>query len=383
MNIQDHLHLFFTDFPSEPDAALARGREIGLGNATVCEVAAWCWELDEQVRALATRQGLNVALMGGTAVQLRLQISEQRGSRDDDYLTDATSTQIQSLMAALAQRFEALAPPYFRPEIKIPKSPIPGLALITYEVAVPALLGHTDQSGVPKHVIKLEFHMVERLPPIELVTGEVFALVKPVTSMIPTLAHQLALKIVALAQPPIGIPARRDDDIPKQIYDIDRLLHHVTSPDQWREFSRAVDETIADECRKADVPNDIPLTRAGIHARLECWANRDDPRIKQLTRDAGALAGWEMRAGIIAWACRARRIQYALGCAGQSDGRDLWNHANVEAARLSTDPGAAWRELGAMWRAERDGEPPRSLKAFPRALLFEHLAARPDSPGSP
>ena len=143
MNIQDQLHLFFTDFPREPDSALARGREIGLGNATVCEVAAWCWELDEQVRALATRQGLNVALMGGTAVQLRLQISEQRGSRDDDYLTDATPTQIQSLMAALAQRFEALAPPYFRPEIKTPRSPTPGLALITYEVAVPALLGHT------------------------------------------------------------------------------------------------------------------------------------------------------------------------------------------------------------------------------------------------
>jgi hypothetical protein len=103
-------------------------------------------------------------LMGGTAAQLRVDLREQRGSRDDDYLTAASNETIAALMQELADRFAAVEEPYFRPELKIPADRTQELPMVTYEVPVPALLGHTDAEGVAKHVLKLEFHLVETLP---------------------------------------------------------------------------------------------------------------------------------------------------------------------------------------------------------------------------
>ncbi len=375
MNLTDHLHLFKTGFPSNPESALSGGEKIGLRNRMMCEVSAWCWELDEQVRTLASELGLRVALMGGTAAQLRLELIEQRGSADDDYLTDATPDHVGRLMVAFAHRFKGFEAPYFRPERKVPRLPTPGLELLTYEVVVPSLLGHTDTTGLAKHVVKLEFHLTKAMPPTEDVTGEVFALEGPVTSTLPTLPHQIALKLAALAAEPIGIPARRDHDIPKQIYDVDRLLQHLTGGGVWIDFGTAINATLIGEAAKVGLDDEPPEILDGMKGRLDQWALvTDDKRLKELTRNAAALTGQASRVGPIAWRGRARRIQYALHCAYETDGAVLWAKATTEAARLAPDPVAGWREIGDRWRSERSTKPPPLLKAYPTELLFEYLA---------
>jgi hypothetical protein len=375
VNLAEHLHLFKTDFPSNPESAVIGGEKIGLRNRMMCEVSAWCWELDEQVRMLASELGLRVALMGGTAAQLRLELVEQRGSADDDYLTDATLDQVERLMAALAERFIGFEEPYFRPEKKVPRHPSPGLELLTYEVVVPSLLGHTNTAGIAKHVVKLEFHLTSAMPPTEAVTGEVFALTRPVTSTLPTLPHQIALKLAALAAEPIGIPTRREHDIPKQIYDIDRLLQHLAGERTWTDLGNAIDVTLRAEATKIGLGEDKEQLLDGIRVRLEHWALvTDDKRLKELLRNATALIGRAGRVGPIGWRGRARRIQYALHCAYETDDAVLWAKATTEAARLARDPAAGWREIGGRWRRERSTKPPPLLKAYPTELLFEYLA---------
>ena len=377
MNLAEHLHLFKTDFPSNPESAVIGGEKIGLRNRMMCEVSAWCWELDEQVRMIASELGLRVALMGGTAAQLRLELVEQRGSADDDYLTDATLDQVERLMAALAERFIGFEEPYFRPEKKVPRHPSPGLELLTYEVVVPSLLGHTNTAGIAKHIVKLEFHLTKAMPPTEAVTGEVFALARPVTSTLPTLPHQIALKLAALAVEPIGIPARREHDIPKQIYDIDRLLQHLTGETDWTHLGNAIDATLIAEAAKVGLVDDSARIVDGVKARLDQWALvTDDKRLKELTRNAAALTGQASRVGPIAWRGRARRIQYALHCAYETDGAVLWAKASTEAARLSRDTAAGWSEIRERWGSERSTKPPSLLKAYPTELLFEYLATR-------
>jgi hypothetical protein len=110
-----HLNLFFTRYPERAVEAVARARELGLANAAAVGVAAWCWEITAQVRALAGERGLQGILMGGTAVQLRISVGEQRLSRDADHLTAASSEQIEALMASLERRFGALPPPWSGP----------------------------------------------------------------------------------------------------------------------------------------------------------------------------------------------------------------------------------------------------------------------------
>jgi hypothetical protein len=44
VNVDDHLDLFYTDFPANPESAVERGAAIGINNRTVCEFSAWCWE---------------------------------------------------------------------------------------------------------------------------------------------------------------------------------------------------------------------------------------------------------------------------------------------------------------------------------------------------
>jgi Nucleotidyl transferase AbiEii toxin, Type IV TA system len=384
VNIVEHLHLFRTGFPTDPESAVRRGITIGLRNRMMCEVSAWCWELDEQVRGLAADRGLRVALMGGTAAQLRLEISEQRGSADDDYLTDATSAEIADLMVALAERFADSPEPFFRPEKKVPRTPTPGLDLLTYEVPVPSLLGHTDTSGHAKHIVKLEFHFTRTMPPTETVTAEVFALADPITSTIPILAHQIALKLLALAAEPIGIPQRREHDIPKQIYDIDRLLQHLNGQRGWSGLHDAIHRVATDEATKVGLEDDPTSVVAGIVARLDHWARvTDDSHLKELTRNAGALTGQAHRVGAIGWRARARRIQYALHCAREPAGHELWETARADGMRLSLDPSSAWREISTRWRAERVDRPPPWLKAYPTELLFEYLATAEHEPRTP
>jgi hypothetical protein len=378
VNISDHVDLFYTDFPANPESAAKRGESIGINNRNVCEISAWCWELDEQVRRLAEERGVKVLLMGGTAAQLRLDLREQRGSRDDDYLTAASEKTIAALMQALADRFASVEEPYFRPELKTPGERAQALPMVTYEVPVPALLGHTDADGVAKHVLKLEFHLVDALPPSESLAAQVFALERAVESEVPILPHQIALKLVTLTAEPIGIPDYREDDIPKQLNDIDLMLARLSGAEHWAQLRQAVEDDVAREAAAIEIePPAVDAVWNGIEARLERWADVSTEReLQQLVNDAQGLFPRGIRLGHQMWRARVRRITYACRCARSNEGAAAWAYARTEEERLNSDQKAGAAEIAARWRDERGAKAPGPLRAFASVLWWEYLVTR-------
>jgi hypothetical protein len=154
-----HLHLFKLGWQADPSTL---PRRPGTDHLTV-ETAAWLAEINEQLTELAAERDITLVLMGGNAAALRMEAAKQRGSRDNDYLTDASGPEIDALMAAFAERFVDLAP-LFVPERHIPEGAQP-LPLQTYYIPVPAIYA---PSRTGEHPIKVEFHIdTADMPPSE------------------------------------------------------------------------------------------------------------------------------------------------------------------------------------------------------------------------
>lgn len=368
--------LFLTAFPADPQSAQTQGASHGLDNRDACEVSAWCWELAEQLKSLSTMQGLHLIMIGGTATQLRIAAKFQRGSRDDDYLTDATEAEIVALMDALAAKFASFPSPQFRPERKNPGPGAPTLPMITFEVVVPALLGHLNFQGEAQHVIKLEFHFAISLPPTETVTGEVFALTAPVVQEIPEVGYQIAMKLMTLADPPVGLPPLREDDLPKHVHDLDGLAVMVRTPADWSTLLTAVEWQAKHDIGVSNATTTPAQILEQIAARMDTWATT--PKALLIRALNGQLTK-PSRVGPSAWRARFRRLRYLVECvAAGAAGGQAWFDALAEAETILADGNTpvAHAEVAGRWPAAHGTPMPKPVKSLKAdQLLWELLGS--------
>lgn len=375
-DLASHVELFFTRYPEHVDDAIERARNLGLANISAIEVAAWCWEIAAQVSALAAQMGLEVILMGGSAVQLRIAVGAQRLSRDTDHLTTASADQVAALMAALEERFAVIPAPWFRAEPKPAPAGAGPLPMKTYQVVVPSLLGLTDENGEPKHVIKVEFHFLDELPPSEAKAAEVFALPGKVEHSIPTLPYQVALKMVTLTAPPIGIPAERAADVPKQLYDLDLLLQQMLEGDQWARFGDATVDNARLEASYAGVtPPTADTVWLQISDRLRAFTAivGDKELMRQVENYQGSQVPRAMRVGPRAWRCRAMRLLVASRCARLgAPGAAVWREALRCSAAAGSDRQTMFAELDQRWMHRFGVRAPKEIRGFaPDQQLWE------------
>ena len=132
--VADHLDLFKLDWVKDPSILQKRAGEHGLSDHFTLEVSAWCAEIHGQLAELAELAGLDLLLMGGNGTALRMDVSAQRGSRDNDYLTTAKESELRALMRALRDRFAALPEPLFTSERHPPPEGAKPLPLVSYWV---------------------------------------------------------------------------------------------------------------------------------------------------------------------------------------------------------------------------------------------------------
>ncbi len=165
----EHLSLFKADWISDPNSLKALARRHKYNDLFTAELAAWCAEVHEHHHDLEDTVGVELLLMGGNAASLRFEAVQQRGSRDNDYLTAASHADIARLIDAFAERFKALRP-LFLPTVYEPERPTVELNMLTYVIPVALLLGHGKAMD---NNVKVEFHFEPDLPPAETVTGNV------------------------------------------------------------------------------------------------------------------------------------------------------------------------------------------------------------------
>jgi hypothetical protein len=257
--------------------------------------------------------------------------AKQRGSRDNDYLTDASGPDIDALMRDFAERFAALAP-LFVPKRHIPEAAQP-LPLQTYYIPVPAIYA---PSRTGEHPIKVEFHIdIADMPPSEEITRTHFALPDPIRATVPKVPYQVALKLLTLADPPVGLDVSRDNALPRQVYDLDELTQVVKEADAWAEILAYANTLYAKEAMLHELVATDGEPWRGIDRRLQSWVAVDTDR--ELAGHVNAFQVTQMptvtRRPMVQWRARFRRVQIAAYCAAaRTDGYALWRAAlDVEA----------------------------------------------------
>jgi hypothetical protein len=165
----EHLSLFKADWIGDPNRLKVLARRHRYNDLFTAELAAWCAEVHEHLHDLEDTVGVELLLMGGNAASLRFDAIQQRGSRDNDYLTAASQADIGRLMDAFAERFKALHP-LLKPKVYEPENPTGELNMITYAVPIALLLNHGNATN---NEVKIKFHFEPDLPPAETVSGNV------------------------------------------------------------------------------------------------------------------------------------------------------------------------------------------------------------------
>jgi hypothetical protein len=379
----EQLELFKLDWAKDPQAALAQGRERGISDPHFVEMSSWCAELHTQLAELADELQIPLLLMGGNAAALRLEAANQRGSRDNDYLTTATEAEVRELMDAFVQRF---APHFEEPLFRYRElhggpdaEPLP---LVAFAVDVPAQLDSNAQEG--RLSIKLEFHIEddpELFPEGESVSGQFFALRQDFRAVLPRLPYQVGLKLMTLVAPPVGIDAKREDAIPRQLYDLDALLAQLHSQEQWDVLAEYAKRRYVKEERQRDREPNPDGPWPSIDDRLDDWAQAEDgdQRFGALINSfqASQVARATKRP-LAQWRGRSRRLQFAARCLAMgAEGFARWQRA-LEIERRIDEP--AGRNLRAYRTALSAvvGVPARQLGQFPRVVLWEHVATAKD-----
>jgi Nucleotidyl transferase AbiEii toxin, Type IV TA system len=328
----EHRSLFTADWIRDPDRLKALARRHKYNDVFTAELAAWCAEVHEHLHDLEDTVGVELMLMGGNAASLRFDAVQQRGSRDNDYLTVASRSDIERLMDAFAERFKALHP-LFQPEVYEPANPAGELNMITYRIPVALLLDHGNATN---NTIKVEFHFEAELPPAETVSGTVGPTQHPIRARLPELPYQFVLELMTLAAPPVGIDEeRRGDAIPRQLYDLDILLASFASSGQWEAMVAYCLLRYSRECETWTIGVAADEPTAGIRDRLQRWASCSDSK-SEPWRTIRAVQQSQLRQQVHrepwGWRARCLRLALAVECIDAENGWAIWQQALATAA---------------------------------------------------
>lgn len=332
-------HLFKLDWVRNPALLAEQQHVTGITSQYTAEIAAWCVELHQQLQELAHEMGLQLLLMGGNGAALRMDLSSMRGSADNDYLTSASPRDVQALLDALARRFSGMPDGLLQPQ-RIPKPEgAEELPLLAYRVDVPKLFD--PNPSIDALMVKLEFHLDDELPPSDTVTVAHGVVGQSLTAQIPQLPYQVALKLLALVEPPVGIDADREPAIARQIYDIDVLLAAMLQPIDWDTLSTYAPHRHAKEIAQRSLPSAHDQPWSGVRWRLQAWSACIDMDTR-FWRHINAMQSSQLARSSQRtpeeWAARCHRLIVATSCLQDAKPHEPWQRALSIEARIPSKP---------------------------------------------
>jgi len=211
-----HPHICF-----ERSTIRERKRKLGLTNENRIELFIWDLEIFCQIyRRLKNR----VILKGGAAAQFYLPMEKQRTSIDIDMICSVGEAEIKRCLEDIEREFKGKGN-LFKFRFHRPKEQKTELPLLTYFLTVPSeIIVVNGRKGVQE--IKVEFFLDNtEWPAKRMKNPQIFAMETNQTYIILTLEGMIADKLTTLGPTTIGIPETRRDELCKQLYDLDGLLH--------------------------------------------------------------------------------------------------------------------------------------------------------------
>jgi hypothetical protein len=293
--------------------------------------------------------------MGGQAAVMRLEMYEQRGSADNDYVTTATEREISELVDALCDELRELSSDrrVFAPR-RLGANAEKRLPLVTY--ALPVFNPFEPERPAE---VKLEFHLEPALPAEEEVDAVPFATGDQMRFRLPELGYQLAFKLMTLAPVPIGIESAREASVPRQAWDLDKLFAQMTAED-WQTFEGLVNARLERECEIHRTSLDLDALISGIRERLHHWMTIVEAETSNEWRLVQAFQSTQLFRATPRpapqWAARFGRLSVLIRLAPDQHPHDLWQQMLTIERTLSERLSAleARRSGSAAGRAPRD-----------------------------
>jgi hypothetical protein len=253
-----------------------------------------------------------VVLKGGAAAQLFFAPERQRTSVDIDvlYLGDAVL-----LPKALVSIHDAFGKDdlYFKFSGHVPLNPKTKLPLETYFVSVPTSTGTTPIN------MKVDFHLMDGLDlqVVQIERASAFVIPLAFKPRCLSAGSLIGDKLLTLAQGSVGIPPEREDDIPKQLYDLDGLSRVVESQD-FEAIRHAMGRLFEHEQSVRSEKVSIERALEQMLDQLERYAGLDSHKSDKYARVAvqNFRGNYEPRPfrDPIAWGVVSKRLELLVKC---------------------------------------------------------------------
>lgn len=377
VDLAEHTDLFVLGWMNDPQQAVAAATARGISEPHAIEMSAWCAELHEQLRLLAEDRGMPLLLMGGHGAALRLEAAKQRGSRDNDYLTTASECDVVALMDALQARFaERFPEPLFRHRRLLGGEDAEPLPLAAFAVDVPALLDPNAETLA----VKVEFHIETDgalFPEGESVRGAFYGLSEAVTARLPRLPYQVALKLLTLHEPPVGLMPMYEAAFPRQMWDVDVLAAGMKGQAQFQTLAEYSERRYAKEETQRSRKPESGGPWAGVDRRLAGWAPPSEEQWRAIEQFQSSQMTRASRRPREHWAARVARLRLPCRLLNKRD-YATWQRVLAVEKLIPERPLPAEVKQVRTRVASVSGVAPKSLGLFPRREYWEHLVAADD-----
>jgi hypothetical protein len=300
--------------------------QYNFTQAVKVETFLWDLELYGQLQRFL---GDKVVLKGGAAAQLFFSPERQRTSVDIDVIYTGDT---QALLSALTSIHKAFGEDdiFFKFNQHIPINPKTKLPLKTYFVSVPS----ATVTRAPLH-IKIDFHLMEQntLETVEMDSARAFVIPLAFRPRCLSPGSLFGDKLLTLAQGGVGIPTEREDDIAKQLYDID-LLSGIVSTKDIAAVRNAMDILFKRELEVRTEQMEFDLALQQMDTLLEKYSHLDSPKGDRVAHDAvnHFRSNYEPRPfrSWIDWGIIAKRLQFFVRALKENAEQSLSNLEEAE-----------------------------------------------------
>lgn len=284
---------------------LRRTEHYGFPQPHLLELLVYDFEIFRQLLKISDK----FILKGGTAAQLFFPVGQQRASRDIDLLTSHTREEIEDIFINKLGKLG-----FASIRVHVPKKPKKDLPLVTYLVDLPSAI--KDSCQVKSDILFEEIGSYK----VETIKGrELFAL--RVTGGLPciTLGSLIADKLLTLASRSIGIKDDREDQLPKHIYDVSRLID-VMKPRDFDDVLFSLPRIAEAEMKFRGLKHGLKEVIRHVDEVLIEVATVDfqDRRMKKLILDfQSAYVSRSAQTALQQWIIGALRLRYLLKAIGR------------------------------------------------------------------
>jgi predicted nucleotidyltransferase component of viral defense system len=297
----------------EKKTILKRKESLGLTNEERIELFIWDLEIFCQIHKIL---GNHIILKGGAAAQLYLPIEMQRTSIDIDMISNSHREKIESCLKDIEDKFQG-EENLFKFRFHKPKNAKTELPLLTYYLTVPSEIIKVNGKNATQE-IKVEFFLDnEDWPTILLKKPSIFALETNQAYRVLSLEAIISDKLTTLGPNTIGIPLERRDEICKQIYDLDKLIHFPNNGEHnIREICELYIKRAKLECNSRKISFDLNNISKDATNWLIKLASIDFERDSLLEKDINDFQSLYLRRAInrgkSQWAIIGDKLRYYL-----------------------------------------------------------------------